>query len=305
MEATMDRRDFFQLSLGTAAAGLASSAPAHPAPSRTIDHGHVAVDQRTRLFVRDWGEGPTVLFLAGWTLSSDFWRYQMLALKTHGFRVLAYDRRGHGRSGDPGGGYDFDTLSDDLASVIKDRNLNGVTLVAHSMAAGEVARYFTRHRGRGVRKLVLVGPTTPYLKKSADNPLGVDRSVMAASRAAVALDFPGQIDAQIGPFFTSQTARGTVEWVKQMMLETSMQAVIELAEALQETDFRSDLPRINVPTLVVHGDKDVSAPLPLTGKRTAELIPYARLSVVEGGPHGLPVTHVERLNRELLTFVGA
>lgn len=301
----MDRRNFLELGLGAGTiSGLAASAPARARPARRSLAEAVTADPRTHLFVRDWGAGSPVLFLAGWTLTSDFWRYQMLALQQRGFRVLAFDRRGHGRSTDPGRGYDFDTLADDLAAVIEDRVRGKVTLVAHSMASGEVARYFSRHGGRRVDKVVLVGPTTPFLMKTADNPQGIARTAMAASRDRLALDLPGQIDAQIAPFFTPQTARGTVEWIKRMMLETSMQAVIELARALQETDFRTDVRRINVPTLVVHGDKDASAPLLMTGKRTAELIGGARLSVVESAPHGLPVTHVERLNREILAFVG-
>jgi non-heme chloroperoxidase len=299
----MDRRDFFQFGLAAGmTGGLVQIAEAREAIHQGVPNA-VAADDRTQLFVRDWGSGLPVLFLAGWTLSSDFWRYQMLALKQHGFRVIAYDRRGHGRSSDPGRGYDFDTLADDLASVIEDRVLGSVTLVAHSMASGEVARYFTRFGGRRVRKLVLVGPTTPFMMKTLDNQAGIDPGFLAKSRNGLALDFAGQIDAKIGPFFTQETAEGTVQWIKSMMLDTSMQAVIELAQALQETDFRRELPRIGVPTLVVHGDLDMSAPIELTGRRTAEMMPNARLSIVKGAPHGLPLTHVERLNRELVEFV--
>ena len=300
----MNRREFLELGAGVgAAAGLPSIVEAQP-PSRRSHTTSVSADILRHLFVRDWGKGPPVLFLAGWTLSSDFWRYQMLALQRHGFRVLAYDRRGHGRSSDPGGGYDFDTLSDDLASVIEDRNLDKVMLVAHSMASGEVVRYFTRHGGHRVDKVVLVGPTTPFLMETPDNPVGIDPAVLSASRDSLALDFSGQIDAKICPFFAAGTSAGTVQWVKNMMLETSMQGVIELARALQETDFRREIVKIDVPTLVIHGDKDMSAPLTLTGKRTADLIPGARLTIVEGAPHGLPLTNVERLNNELLAFAG-
>jgi non-heme chloroperoxidase len=302
----MERRELLRFGLGASAlvgASGALQAAQHQAPQRKVET--VTSSDGTRLFVRDWGEGRPVLFLAGWTLSSDFWGYQMLGLKQNGFRTLAYDRRGHDRSADPGRGYDFDTLADDLDSVIRSRRLDGVTIVAHSMASGEVARYFSRHGGRGIRKLVLVAPTTPFIMKTADNPMGIDRSVLVATRSRAAVDFPGLIDAQIGPFFTPHTSQGMIDWVKRMMLQTSMQAVIELAEQLQETDLRGDVRKIGVPTLVVHGDKDVSAPLGLTGKRTAELIPNSRLSVYQGAPHGLPITHVERLNSDLLRFLAS
>ncbi len=305
-EAKMNRRTL----LGMAAAGAgvlagtgAAVAAAQPRPERPRPPDQVSARDGTRLFVRDWGDGAPVLFLAGWTLPSDFWGYQMAALQAQGLRCIAYDRRGHGQSSDPGGGYDHDTLADDLAAVIEQRGLSGVTLVGHSMASGEIARYVARHGTGRIARIALVGPTTPFLVQTPDNPAGLPREVMAASRAAIARDFPGQIGSQIGPFFTAQTSPDMVAWVKAMMLRTSLQAVIECARALQETDFRRDLPRIDVPALIVHGDVDRSAPLDLTGRPTAELIPGARLVVVEGGPHGLPVTHVERLNAELLRFV--
>jgi pimeloyl-ACP methyl ester carboxylesterase len=302
----MERRELLKLGAAAAAlTGYAGAAKAQRAQSKAPAGKTLVAADGTRLFLRDWGEGRPVLFLAGWTLFSDFWGYQMLELEQRGFRTLAYDRRGHGRSADPGRGYDFDTLADDLASVIGSRKLDGVTIVAHSMASGEVARYFSRHGGRGVRKVVLVAPTTPFIMMTADNPLGIDRQVLVASRNRAAVDFPGLIDAQIGPFFTPQTSKGMVEWVKSMMLQTSLQGVIELAQALQETDLRDDVRQIGVPTLVVHGDKDVSAPLALTGMRTAQLISNAKLSVYEGAPHGLPITHIERLNAELIDFAGA
>lgn len=301
----MDRRTFFGAAIG-AGAGLAMGAGAEAQPG-TSRAGPPWPDAggRPQLFVRDWGEGPPVLFLAGWTLASDFWGFQMAALAAQGFRCLAFDRRGHGRSADPGGGYDFDTLADDLAGVIAARDLHGVTLVGHSMASGEIARHVARHGTGRVARIALVGPTTPFLMRTPDNPSGMPREAMAASRALVARDFPGQIGAQIGPFFMPDTPPDTVAWVKAMMLRTSMQAVIDCARALAETDFRADLPRIGVPTLIVHGDADRSAPLALTARPSAALIPGARLVVVEGAPHGLPVTHVERLNAELLGFLRA
>jgi len=300
----MNRRSFLQTAAIGGSAVLSGLGEARAQPRPATDRSeHIRARDGTRLFVRDWGAGPPVLFLAGWTLSSDFWGYQMAALQAQGLRCIAYDRRGHGRSADPGGGYDHDTLADDLAAIIDRLSLRRVTLVAHSMASGEVARYVARHGSHRIGRIALVGPTTPFLMRAADNPDGFPREAMAASRARLAIDFPGQIGAQIRPFFADQTSPDMIEWVKRMMLQTSLQAVLECARALQETDFRADLARIDVPTLVVHGDRDQSAPLALTGRRTAALIPNARFELCRGGPHGIPVTHVEWLNRQLLGFI--
>ena len=301
----MDRRTVLELA-AAAGTGLVlgtQGASAQPARARRRPTDSVETGDGTRLFVRDWGSGAPVLFMAGWTLASDFWGYQMAALQAQGLRCIAYDRRGHGRSSDPGGGYDFDTLAGDLARVIEGLELTGVTLVGHSMAGGEIARYAAHHGSGRLARIALVGPTTPFLMRTADNPSGLPREAITAARTALARDFPGLIGANIAPFFTAETSPDMVAWVKAMMLGTSMQAVLDCFQAFQETDFRPDLPRIGVPTLIVHGDADRSAPLPMTGRPTAALIPGARLSVCEGAPHGLPLTHVDRLNAELLAFV--
>jgi pimeloyl-ACP methyl ester carboxylesterase len=298
----MDRRTVLGLA-AAAGTGLVIGTQGAAAQPRRRPIDQVEAGDGTHLFVRDWGSGAPVLFLAGWTLASDFWFYQMAALQAQGLRCIAFDRRGHGRSSDPGGGYDFDTLAGDLAAVIEGLGLTGVTLVGHSMASGEIARYAARHGTGRLARIALVGPTTPFLMRTADNPSGLPREAMAAARTALARDFPGLIGANIAPFFTADTSPDMVAWVKAMMLGTSMQAVLDCSRAFQETDFRADLPRIGVPTLIVHGDADRSAPLPLTGRPTAALVPGACLSVYEGAPHGLPLTHVDRLNAELLDFV--
>lgn len=295
----MQRR---QLILAAAGAALASqaaaAAPAPPSPRR----GPVIARDGTELFVRDWGEGRPLVFLSGWTLTSEMWAYQAAELSDQGFRCVAYDRRGHGRSDDPGRGYDYDTLADDLADVLAARDLKDVTLVAHSMASGEIARYMTRHGGARVRSLVFLAPTTPFLTKTADNPMGVPAEVFEQVRQGWLHDFPKWIDENADPFVTPQTSEGMKAWIKQMMTSCSMKAVIECNKTMVSTDFRPDLARIRVPALVIHGNKDASAPLPLTGQRTAALIPGARLLVYEGAPHGLFVTHIDRVNADLLAF---
>jgi non-heme chloroperoxidase len=262
------------------------------------------------LFYRDWGEGAPVLFCAAWALSSVAWQYQMMSVVDAGRRAVSYDRRGHGRSDDPGRGYDYDTLSEDLATVIESLDLRDLTLVAHSMATGEVVRYLSRHGEDRVARIVLVAPTTPFLLKTEDNPVGVDGEFFAARREEWRQDFARWIVDNEGPYFGDGLPGNSVspllrEWTKADMLAASLQAVIEFQLSASQTDFRAELSRIGVPTLVVQGDADASAPLALTGARTAELVPDGQLIVYENGPHGLYLTHRDRLNGDLLAFIEA
>ncbi|AUX46470.1 arylesterase [Sorangium cellulosum] len=268
-----------------------------PAPGPLI-----ATQDGARLFHRDWGAGKPVLFLSGWALSSEMWGYVMVDLVDHGLRCVAYDRRGHGRSSDPGRGYDYDTLADDLAAVLEQLDLREVTLVGHSMSGGEIARYLSRHGGGRIARAVFLAPTTPMLLRAADNPDGLDLSLVEQARAAMRADYPGWLADNAPPFFVDGTPPAMRAWVQQMMLQCSMKALLDCNRASVEADFRDDLRRITVPTLVLHGDRDVSAPLALTGEKTAALVPGSRLVVYEGAPHGLFITHRERLSRDLLAF---
>ena len=300
----MNRRNLLKASFAATTIGsfagssTAGNSPTKPGRPDDLVQGSGGA----QLFVRDWGTGRPILFLAAWCLTSDAWAYQMLAAKEQGFRAIAYDRRGHGRSNDPGRGYDYDSLADDLAAVIRERGLTGVTLVSHSMSSGEVARYFSRHGGRGIQRVLFVAPTTPFLMKTADNPQGFPQEAMAAGRSRLLPDFAGRIASQIGPFFTPETSPAMVEWIKAIMNQTSLLAVTEIARLMQETDFRPDLAAMKVPTLVIHGSKDASAPLEITGRRTAAIIPDATLKIYDGAPHGLPLTHAEMFNRDLIMF---
>jgi non-heme chloroperoxidase len=308
----MTRRELF----GTAAAAASAAAllapedaPAAAARRPLLDPtlpNYVRTADNVALFYRDWGHGKPVLFIHGWAAPSDMWNYQMPALSRQGLRCIAYDRRGHGRSSDPGGGYDYDTLSDDLAAVIEALDLHGVTLVGHSMAAGEMVRYLTRHGAGRIAKLVFLAPAaTPYPLKTADNPAGIDGAFFEHFRNEILThDLPKWIEENTRPFFTPETSPAMMEWAKSLMYQTSMQAIIECNRCGTTTDFRAELPKITVPTLVIHGDRDASAPLDLTGRPTAALIPGAKLVVYEGAPHGLMLTHVDRLNTDLIGFVG-
>jgi pimeloyl-ACP methyl ester carboxylesterase len=299
----MHRRQLF-LASAAAGAGLAVCGPA-AAAGGSSRRGPVVASDGTELFVRDWGEGRPLVFMAGWALTSEAWAYQAAELSDQGFRCVAYDRRGHGRSEDPGAGYDFDTLADDLAAVLEARDLHDVTLVAHSMAGGEVARYMARHKGARVRSIVLLAPATPFLTQAPDNPMGAPAAYFEEVRRGWMRDFPKWIDDNAAPFVTPQTSAAMIAWLKGQMLSCSMKAAVECNRALTAADFRRDLAGIGVPTLVIHGTKDASAPLELTGKRTAELIPGAKLKVIEGAPHGLFVTHLDQVNAEIGAFVRA
>jgi pimeloyl-ACP methyl ester carboxylesterase len=288
------------LSSGTAA--VAATSPRRKA--RRVTPSRIEARDGTQLFFRDWGAGKPVVFLSGWALTSDVWAYQMLPLSENGLRCVAYDRRGHGKSDDPGAGYDYDTLADDLADVLETLDLQDVTLVTHSMAGGEAVRYLTRHGSKRIARVALIGATLPFLMKTADNPDGIDAAVFEQGRRNILLkDFPKGLQDGLRPFAVAETSTAMLDWVKDMMLQCSMKALIDCNRALTATDFRAELPKVNVPTLLIHGDKDVSAPLNLSGRKAASLIPGATLKVYEGAPHGLLLTHIEQLNRDLMEFV--
>lgn len=290
----MQRRQL--LIAGLAAAPAAAVAkPASPARSVAL--------APPSLHIRDWGgRGRPIVFLSAWGFSADAWQYQMGPLAAQGFRCVTYDRRGHGRSSDPGRGYDIDTLADDLAAVLEAQDIRDAVLVAYSMGSGEAVRYLTRH-GRGrVGKLLLLAPVTPFLTKTADNPEGVDPAAFERNRAIMQKDFPAALAAGFPTFIETGASEEIKAWAKSLMLDGSLHALIECNKTFSGTDFRPDLKRVAVPTLVIHGEADRSAPPALTGKRTAALIPGAELRMYAGAPHGLVFTHTERLNADIAAF---
>ena len=286
----MQRRNFLT--------AFAAAATAGAAPISFIE-----TNDRTTLFHKDWGSGRPVVFLHGWALNSDMWQYQMIHLANQGFRCIAYDRRGHGRSSDPGRGYDYDTLAGDLASVMERLDLRDAVLVGHSMGAGEVVRYLTRYGTKRVSRALLLAPTLPFILKTEDNPDGVDRHVLDTVRARYCTDFPKWLADSAPPFFLPETSPEMVQWAVRMALQASLKALVDANRTDTEADFRPEMRKIATPTLIIHGDRDHSAPLDFTGRRTAKLIPGSELKVYEGAPHGLFITHMERLNRDLLAFV--
>jgi non-heme chloroperoxidase len=260
------------------------------------------------LFFRDWGDGQPVLFCSSWALSSIQWQYQMITLAEAGKRCIAYDRRGHGRSDDPGRGYGYDTLADDLANLIEQLDLQDLTLVAHSMSGGEVVRYLTRHGNRRVARVLFLAPTLPFPLKTAANPAGIEPAAFDAVHAQWRSDFGKWTSENEGAYFGDglpgcHVSELTRAWTRADLLSTSLLAVLECGQALSQTDFREELSAVEVPTLVIHGDHDASAPLELCGARVAELVPGSRLVIYESAPHGLYLTHRSRLDRDLLAFI--
>ena len=262
----------------------------------------VTAKDGTRLYVQDWGSGRPFLFVSAWALNSDFWGTHMHAVTKAGFRAVAFDRRGHGRSDAPSHGYDADTLAEDLAQVLDTLDLRDVILVAHSMGAGEVVRYMTRHGAGRIGRLVLVAPTTPYLVKTEDNPDAVPEEMLDGMLGTIAKNFPEWVRDNEQPFFIAKTDSETRTWIKAMMLGVPLPIAITFRRSSGRTDFRSDLKTVEIPALVLHGDHDASAPLALTGVKTARLLRHGKLVVYENAPHCLPLTHRDRFLQDLMSF---
>lgn len=254
------------------------------------------------LFWRSWGQGRAVVFLHGWAVNCDIWQYQMAALSKHA-RCIAYDKRGHGRSSDPGQKYDYDALADDLAAVLEKLDLRDVVLVGHSMGPAEIVRYLSRHGGERVARLVLISSALPFMLKTADNPGGIPPAAFAERREQWLRDMPKFLAANARSFLTADTSPETVAWIANMGSQASLKALLEINHTISETDLRSETARISKPTLIIHGDRDKSAVLEQTGKRIASMIAGSTLTVYEGGPHGLPVTHGERLSSDLAHWI--
>ena len=263
----------------------------------------------TNLFFRDWGSGRILVFAAPWGLNSAWWEYQIADLAGRGLRCIGFDRRGHGRSDEPSHGYEFDTLADDLAAVVEQLDLRNVTLVGQSLGCGEIVRYLSRHGSNRVARVVLVSTITPFVLKTDDNPDGVDRVTLDGVRNALSKDRAGPIFAAAPAFFgapKNSVSQEIMNWWARMMVDgCSLKAMLDLQRMFTETDFRSELRRISVPTLLLHGDNDTSTPIETTARKTASLIPGCRLKVYEGAAHGLPITHAAQLNGDLVEFTAS
>ncbi|MBS9723904.1 alpha/beta fold hydrolase [Stutzerimonas stutzeri] len=287
--------------------------PAKPGSAAVAAHtaSTITTADGVQLYYKDWGpkDGPVVTFSHGWPLSSDSWESQMLFLASEGYRVVAHDRRGHGRSSQPWEGNDMDHYADDLAAVIDALDLQDVTLVGFSTGGGEVARYIGRHGTGRVKKAVLVSAVPPMMLKTADNPGGLPLEVFDGIRKA-SLEDRAQLylDLASGPFYGfnrpgAKVSQGLIDNWRAQGMQAGHKNTYDSIAAFSATDFREDLKKFDVPTLVIHGDDDQIVPLDISGKASAAQIKDAKLIVYPGAPHGLTDTHKARFNQDLLDFL--
>src|SRR6185437_11906719 len=268
----------------------------------------ITVRDGTTLYYKDWGEGPVVTFSHGWPLNSDAWDGQMLFLAQNGFRTIAHDRRGHGRSSQPWSGNDMNGYADDLAAVIEALDLSGVTLVGHSTGGGEVARYIGRHGTKRVAAAVLVAAVPPILLKSASNPEGVPielfdqlRNSLFKDRSQFYKDFARMFYGANRP--GASVSQGMLDQFWLWSMQGGLKNVYDSIKAFSETDFTEDLRKFDVPTLVMHGEDDQIVPIKDSAKKSARLIKGAQEIYYPGRPHGLTATHQDEVNADLLKFL--
>ena len=261
------------------------------------------------LYYEDHGSGKPVVLIHGYPLSGDSWEKQLPVLLDAGYRVITYDRRGFGKSSQPTEGYNYDTFASDLRALIETLELKDLALVGFSMGGGEIARYIGTYGSEGVSKAVIIGGVPPFLLKTDDNPEGVDGSIFDGIKQAVAKDRYAFFTEFFKNFYNTDVLMG------ERISEDAIHASWKLAASASATaslacvttwieDFRQDLTRIDVPTLVIHGDDDRIVPLAASGQRMADLIPSARLKIIEGGPHAIGWTHADEINTELVSFLG-
>lgn len=263
-----------------------------------------------QLYYEDHGSGPPVVLIHGFPLSGAAWEKEVAALLTAGYRTITYDRRGFGKSSQPATGYDYDTFAADLNILMTQLDLHDVTLVGHSMGTGEVTRYLGNYGAERVRKAVVISPIPPFLLKSADNPEGVDRSVIDGTVRSIAADRFAYLTAFLHDFYNLDVTLGKLVSDEVVRANWNVAAGAsgpgtEACPPTWLTDFRKDLPRINVPLLIIQGDADRILPFAATGKRLHEAVAGSRLIVLAGAPHGIPWTHANEINRALLDFFGA
>ncbi|KQZ52865.1 alpha/beta hydrolase [Ensifer sp. Root558] len=274
-------------------------------------HGYVTTEDSTRIFYKDWGprEAQPIVFHHGWPLSGDDWDNQMLFFLAKGYRVIAHDRRGHGRSEQVSGGHDMDHYAADVASLVRQLDLRNAIHIGHSTGGGEATRYVARHGKGRVAKLVLIGAVPPLMLKTPNNPEGLPiealdgyREALAANRAQLYHDIAN------GPFYgfnrpgATPSAAVSHNWWRQGMMGAANAHYLGV-KAFSETDFTEDLKMIDVPALVLHGDDDQVVPLAISAPRSAQLLKNSTLKVYKGFPHGMATTHADVINQDILSFI--
>ena len=296
-------------------AALLASDPAQAKPSRNPTQEHtmstITTKDGTQIYYKDWGprDGQPVVFSHGWPLNSDSWEGQMLFLAEKGYRTIAHDRRGHGRSSQPWGGHEMNTYADDLAALLDHLDVKNAALFGFSTGGGEVARYLGRHGSQRVAKAGLIAAVPPLMLKTAANPGGLPMEVFDGIRAGERAN-RAQLykDIAAGPFFGfnrpgAKVSQGLIDWFWMQGMLAGHKATYDCIKAFSETDFTEDLKKISVPTLVLHGDDDQVVPIAAAALASAKLLKNAKLVVYPGAPHGLTDTHKDKLNADLLAFL--
>ena len=271
-------------------------------------HDTITLRDGTRIYYKDWGKGPAIVFSHGWPLSADAWEDQMVFLGQHGYRCIAHDRRGHGRSGQPWDGNDMDSYADDLAALVESLDLHDAIHVGHSTGGGEVARYIGRHGTGRVGKAVLIGAVPPLMVKTASNPGGTPIEAFDAIRKGVLADRSQFFKDLSVPFYGANRPGANVSqgvresfWMQGMM--AGFKGVIDCIKAFSETDFTDDLKKIDVPTLILHGDDDQIVPIGASALESSKIVKGALLKIYKGAPHGMPSTLKDQINADLLSFI--